>query len=1091
MARGEDASAPQGAPAAGLAAVAGTDDRAGQGLLSFAKRQALERLLTQPVPILDAGFRRSFRLATDEFHVRDPQSGKGKVVRAAPSVDLGTLLDEAARVRRDTGAAAEWVMYEDGAARSEATRRVVTQEVLVEAPSREQADAAALDAGLVFHDAPAYAPGKYLYRAGSSPDALAAFLTLKDRPDVACTLQLARQQTKKAMPNDTLINQQWHLKYNGQAGAVSGTDLNIESAWAYPTVGAGSRGRGIRIGIVDDGLQTNHPDLAANVDTVNDKDWNGNDFDPSPGSGDDHGTACAGNAGAVGNNSLGVAGTAPESTLVGMRLISGVTTDSMEAEAMSYLPAYIQVKSNSWGPTDDAKTLEGPGNLTAAALKTSAETGRGGLGTIFVWAGGNGLTANDNANYDGYANSIYTIAIGALDSQSRQSWYSEPGANLVVVTPSNGSSPALGITTVDRTGSAGYNSSGDYTSTFGGTSSATPTAAGVIALMLEANPNLGWRDVQEVLMASAKKVNPTDTDWVTNGGGFHHNHKFGAGLVDATAAVSLASGWTNLGTPTKRTVAQTGLSVAIPNQNTTGVTRSFVLGAADNLRVEHVTVAVSITHTARGNLKIVLTSPSGTASRLAEVHSDTGDHYAGWTFMTVRNWGEDAVGTWTLKITDESASGNTTGGTLTAAMLEIFGVAGSVNPPPTVLLTSPTTNMVVSTGTVLQLAATASDLDASGNPGTVASVAFLANGTVLQTDVAAPYAYAWSPTAGVYQVSARATDSEGAPATSPSVQVTVVASVNQPPVVTAASLAPAGQAYSDTPVVVTGLAASDPEDDPITFAFQWQASLNGTVWADQPGQTASSLPASASYAGRLWRCEVRASDGSSTSAPFATASVAINNRPVTNGFVGAAYAYQSALFVPYSGPLPHYRTGIGHQMPPGLSLDPDTGLLSGTPTAAGYYTIVIERYITRGATASQTFALVIVAGGPTGYYAWIAGFPGLSDTAPGADPDGDREPNAVEYFMDLHPGQDDIAGVYASEWTPQGVYLEYRRSKSATGVTGTVVWKTDLAGAEPWSAVGVVDVLIEDRGTYEQRRATVPPEVGETRKFLRLRATLP
>lgn len=202
---------------------------------------------------------------------------------------------------------------------------------------------------------------------------------------------LAKQQSKRALPNDPLIGNQWHLKFASQSGAVAGTDVNIDTVWAYPTAGAGQRGRGIYVGIVDDGLETAHPDLAANVDTAIDKDWNGNDADPNPGTGDDHGTACAGNVAAVGNNTVGVSGTAPEAKLVGMRLISATAGDSAEAEAMTYRSAgtapILQILSNSWGPADDGATLEAPGALTVAALKSAVETGRGGKGTIIMWAG--------------------------------------------------------------------------------------------------------------------------------------------------------------------------------------------------------------------------------------------------------------------------------------------------------------------------------------------------------------------------------------------------------------------------------------------------------------------------------------------------------------------------------------------------------------------------------------------------------------------------------------------------------------------------------------------------------------------------------
>ncbi len=844
--------------------------------------------------VLDGGVPRNFVLALDEIWVADAD-GKGRVV----AVDAASpeQLEESVLGFSASGESAQAVLYEEGAERNEFTRRIVSSLVTVQlSEGSEPAEIAQL-AGASSFELPGYAPGFAVLKTGPGLSSLRAADRLSGRPGVLLAeAQLARQQAKKAMPNDALINQQWHLKFNNQTGAVAGTDLNIESVWAYPTAGAGHRGRGVRIGIVDDGLQTSHPDLSPNVDTTNGKDWNGNDSDPNPGAGDDHGTACAGDAAARGNNGIGVSGSAPEATLVGMRLIAAATTDTQEAEAMNYLPQLIQIKSNSWGPDDTGDILEAPGPLTKAALQSAAETGRDGKGTISMWAGGNGLDTNDNSNYDGYANSIYTIAVGAFDSLSRQAWYSEPGANLVITSPSSGDAPALGKTTTDRTGSAGY-VAGDYESDFGGTSSATPTAAGVVALMLEANPNLGWRDVQEILMRSAKKVNPSDADWKTPiaPANINHNHKFGAGLVDASAAVNLAIGWTNLGEQLKRTLAQSGLSVAIPNQNTTGITREFTVAAQDNIRVEHVTVTVDINHTSRGNLKITLTSPSGTVSRLAEVHSDSGNNFPNWTFMTVRNWGENAAGTWRLKITDESGTGNTNGGTLTAATMEVFGASTEpVNPPPVVTLTAPAADLAVSPGATVDLAATATDSTAEGGTGSVASVEFLANGTVIHNDNTAPYAFRWSPAIGTYTVAARATDSEGATSTSSSVTVEVR---NQTPTVTAAQISPSVDAYSDEPLQVGGVLFNDPEGDPVTLSYQWQSSLNGTVWTDAGG-IASSLAAAPANAGKLWRCAVRASDGNSTAEPFFTGVVSVGNRPVTTGASGAAYSFQPAIYVP-------------------------------------------------------------------------------------------------------------------------------------------------------------------------------------------------
>jgi len=876
--------------------------------LPVATKARLQKYAYTPAVVADAGGVRNFRLAMNELYVRDPETGKGKGVAVASASDLAALIAQMEKVQTETGFVPELVMYEDGAERNEFTRRVVTRELMLESDSQATADQAAKSAGLVFRDAPAYAPGKFLYLAESSPEALAAWTQIEEQKIVSSSLLLARQQSKRALPNDPYVSKQWHLKFANQSGAVVGTDVNIDTVWSYPTAGAGRRGRGIYVGIVDDGLQTAHPDLAANVDTNIDKDWNGGDADPNPGTGDDHGTACAGNVAAVGNNGVGVSGTAPEAKLVGMRLISAAAGDAAEAEAMTYhstVGQIIHILSNSWGPNDDGLTLEGPGTLTVAALKSAVETGRNGKGTIITWAGGNGGDVNDNSNYDGYANSIYTIAVGAFDSQSQQAYYSEPGANLVICAPSNGSSPALGITTVDRSGAVGYNTgttSGEipdanYTQTFGGTSSATPTLSGIIALILEANPNLGWRDVQEIIMRSAKKVNPTDTDWKTPAApdNINHNHKFGAGLIDATAAVNMAVNWVNLSAQLKRSISQTSLNVAIPNNNTTGITREFVITPQNNLRVEHVTVTVNINHTARGNLKVTLTSPSGTVSRLAEVHSDTNDNYANWTFMTVRNWGENAVGTWQLKVTDESNSSNSTGGTLTLATMEVFGASTApINPPPSVVLTSPSEGTIFTPGTTVTLAATSTDQNANGGGGMVQIVEFLANGTVIGSDSISPYSFEWRPSAGSYVVTARAMDAEGAIGVTAPISIQVV---NRRPSVTAGQITQSGEIFSDQALSLSGVAANDPDGDTVTYSYQWQSATSGTLFSDEVGETASTLPASSSRSGKKWRCRITPTDSGGAGDAFFTVAVAVNRRPPSSVTVAQPFSYDSDLFL--------------------------------------------------------------------------------------------------------------------------------------------------------------------------------------------------
>ncbi|MFZ4484767.1 MAG: putative Ig domain-containing protein [Chthoniobacterales bacterium] len=188
------------------------------------------------------------------------------------------------------------------------------------------------------------------------------------------------------------------------------------------------------------------------------------------------------------------------------------------------------------------------------------------------------------------------------------------------------------------------------------------------------------------------------------------------------------------------------------------------------------------------------------------------------------------------------------------------------------------------------------------------------------------------------------------------------------------------------------------------------------------------------------------------------------------------------------GQAPLYRTGTGHQMPPGLALDPATGLLSGKPTQAGTYTIVLERYNSLGDVATQTYQLVISAAG-TSYETWIFGYPGLSDATRGGDPEKDGTSNLLEYFMSLDPSVSDRGLTF--DFEGRVLTLDYRRSKTATGVTGVVKWHPNLTNAVGWSTNGVTDVLLSDHGTYQMRRATVPVPSEDGQRFLRLEIEAP
>jgi subtilisin-like proprotein convertase family protein len=225
----------------------------------------------------------------------------------------------------------------------------------------------------------------------------------------------------------------------------------------------------------------------------------------------------------------------------------------------------------------------------------------------------------------------------------------------------------------------------NYTGLFGGTSSACPLAAGVIALMLDANSELGWRDVQEILIRTATKCDAGDLGWVERqemGQTYHFNHKYGAGLIDAEAAVAMAQGWPKLGLRTSAVREQTYPAEMIPDNNPAGVEHTFVFDEAE-LRVEHVVVTVDIRHGSRGQLEIEVESPGGMRSTIAPNRPrDKGNHFKNWPFMSVRHWGEQAVGTWKVRVKDRA---NKVGGTLNRIRVELFG-----SESPVALVAEPT-----------------------------------------------------------------------------------------------------------------------------------------------------------------------------------------------------------------------------------------------------------------------------------------------------------------------------------------------------------------------------------------------------------------
>lgn len=468
---------------------------------------------------------------------------------------------------------------------------------------------------------------------------------------------------------EPLWGSQWHLHSKEMRSQATDGNYWIQSGIEpdFLSVGrvwrSGVFGRDVVVGIVDDGLDHTHPEFAQCYAAEFSHDFDGNDNDPSPYTRDAHGTEAGALISARANGVCGV-GVAPLSRLAGIRLIAEPISDAVEAHGLTYFDGNISIYSNSWGPPDDGRRLDGPGPLTEIAMTRAVQEGRNGLGVVYVWAAGNGRAELDSCNYDGFANNRKVIPVAAVDFLAKNTYYSEWCSSLLVSAPSSGSSGPTqyhGVATADLHGSYG-NDPSDCTKSFGGTSAAAPMIAGVVALMLEVRPQLGWRDVQHILMRTAWHNDPTHHSWVENDAGYNVSHAYGFGVANASAAVSLAREWTLLAEKDARNYTQVLTydddPLALPDSfANSGVELLFNIETPDQERVEFVQVCLTVLHPRRGDLKVTLTSPGETHSYMAAAHFDNGANFDGWCFSSRMVYGEIADGVWRLYIADSWPNG--------------------------------------------------------------------------------------------------------------------------------------------------------------------------------------------------------------------------------------------------------------------------------------------------------------------------------------------------------------------------------------------------------------------------------------------------
>jgi hypothetical protein len=348
------------------------------------------------------------------------------------------------------------------------------------------------------------------------------------------------EHRKTAMTRDPLLAQQWHLQNAGQRGGTAGEDVRAFQAWDIIPGGSPD----VVIAIVDDGVDVNHPDLKANIWTNPDpaapdrhgRNFYDDNYDPTPRyfhppydqleGNDNHGTPCAGVAAAVSNRRGGV-GLAYNCKILPVKIFGAdnLASNDRVANALRYAAQHAQIISCSW---------EGPLNPDLqAAITDVTKSGRKGKGCLVFCATGNEAEANIGFP----ASHPEAFGIGASNDLGKRAQYSNYGKGIDFVAPSSDPVNARqGITTTDVSRrNRGFNLTGEYSDSFGGTSSATPLAAAVAALVISVRPHLTRTEVQSILRKSADKIDRP-------AGGYQQGYslQYGYGRLNAYAAVAAA-----------------------------------------------------------------------------------------------------------------------------------------------------------------------------------------------------------------------------------------------------------------------------------------------------------------------------------------------------------------------------------------------------------------------------------------------------------------------------------------------------------------------------------------------------------------------
>lgn len=510
--------------------------------------------------------------------------------------------------------------------------------------------------------------------------------------------------------DDPLASYAWHLQNTGQttfasAAGTPGEDMDIREVHD-----SGVKGAGVKIAVSDSGVDINHSDLSGNglsgghrdYSDENSSTWrNGN---PYPIEEEAHGTAVTGLIAALGWNGIGSRGVAPSAKFGGFLFIGNFhsSTSSYEAKLLDQMTGDFDIFNYSYGyagcefvPADTD---------VIAAYEAGVTNLRGGKGAIYIQAAGNEFVGANSSCYDNDSSAFlgntntsedhnhpYVILAGSVNAKGKIASYSTPGSGLWVSAAggedgednpamlttdilgcSDGFSSSSSSVTGFNRGSSSLNSKCNYTNVMNGTSSATPVLSGVVALMLEANPALTWRDVKHILAMTADKINYStsainkpgssnsglaghtyDYLYVKNAANIDFSNTYGFGRVNANAAVTMAKTYVSaLGTYLESPYTTSGaISLAIPDNSAAGV--ESTINVAQNYKIESVQIKITTDHTYIGDLGVELVSPAGTRSKLLLIGSNLKDSGLNdFTLLTNAFYNENSAGNWKIKLID-------------------------------------------------------------------------------------------------------------------------------------------------------------------------------------------------------------------------------------------------------------------------------------------------------------------------------------------------------------------------------------------------------------------------------------------------------